>query len=104
MASLDSFKCRKKLTVGRKTYHYYSLKAAEKNGLAGISQLLQGLEAVLLLEADMRHAVQFGVGSGQGQRTLAGIDSEHFAGPAQLGRRQTEAAAEAEQRKNGSAR
>ncbi len=39
MASLDSFKCRKKLTVGSKTYHYFSLKTAEKNGLAGISQL-----------------------------------------------------------------
>ncbi len=36
MTSLDSFKCRKKLTVGSKTYHYFSLKAAEKNGLAGM--------------------------------------------------------------------
>ena len=35
--SLDSFKCRKKLKVGAKTYDYYSLKDAEKNGLAGIS-------------------------------------------------------------------
>ena len=26
MASLDSFKCRKKLTVGGKTYHYFSLQ------------------------------------------------------------------------------
>ena len=39
MASLDSFKCRKKLTVGAKTYHYFSLKTAEKNGLKGISNL-----------------------------------------------------------------
>ena len=30
MASLDSFKSRKKLTVGAKTYEYFSLKAAEK--------------------------------------------------------------------------
>ena len=35
--SLDSFKCRKTLKVGSKTYTYFSLKAAEKNGLAGIS-------------------------------------------------------------------
>ncbi len=34
MTSLDSFKSRKKLVVGAKTYHYFSLKAAEKNGLA----------------------------------------------------------------------
>ena len=47
MASLDSFKCRKKLTVGRKTYHYYSLKAAEKNGLAGISQLPFSMKVLL---------------------------------------------------------
>ena len=35
--SLDSFKCRKTLTVGTKKYVYYSLTAAEKNGLKGIS-------------------------------------------------------------------
>ncbi len=39
MASLDSFKCRKSLTVGAKAYDYFSLKAAEKNGLAGVSSL-----------------------------------------------------------------
>ena len=33
MASLDSFKCRKTLKVGAKTYEYFSLKSAEKNGL-----------------------------------------------------------------------
>ena len=47
MASLDSFKCRKKLTVGAKTYEYFSLKAAEKNGLAGISQLPYSMKIVL---------------------------------------------------------
>jgi aconitate hydratase len=47
MASLDSFKCRKSLTVGTKTYEYYSLKAAEKNGLAGVSQLPFSLKIVL---------------------------------------------------------
>ena len=39
MASLDSYKCRKKLTVGAKTYEIFSLKAAEKNGLEGVSKL-----------------------------------------------------------------
>ncbi|MGO9004987.1 MAG: aconitate hydratase AcnA [Beijerinckiaceae bacterium] len=47
MPSLDSFKCRKKLTVGTKTYHYYSLKAAEKNGLEGISQLPFSMKILL---------------------------------------------------------
>jgi aconitate hydratase len=47
MASLDSFKCRKKLTIGTKTYHYFSLKAAEKNGLAGISQLPFSMKVLL---------------------------------------------------------
>ena len=47
MASLDSFKCRKKLTVGAKTYHYFSLKAAEKNGLEGISQLPYSMKVLL---------------------------------------------------------
>ena len=47
MASLDSFKCRKKLTVGAKTYEYFSLKAAEKNGLDGVSQLPFSMKVVL---------------------------------------------------------
>jgi len=47
MASLDSFKCRKKLTVGSKTYHYYSLKAAEKNGLKGIANLPFSMKVLL---------------------------------------------------------
>jgi len=47
MTSLDSFNCLKKLTVGSKTYHYYSLKAAEKNGLAGISKLPYSMKVLL---------------------------------------------------------
>ena len=47
MASLDSFKCRKTLTVGSKAYEIYSLKAAEKNGLHGVSQLPFSLKIVL---------------------------------------------------------
>ena len=47
MASLDSFKSRKKLTVGAKTYEYFSLKAAEKNGLHGASQLPYSMKIVL---------------------------------------------------------
>ena len=47
MASLDSYKSRKKLTVGAKTYYYYSLKAAEKNGLKGISNLPYSMKVIL---------------------------------------------------------
>jgi aconitate hydratase len=47
MASLDSFKCRKTLTVGAKTYEIYSLKAAERHGLTGVSQLPFSLKIVL---------------------------------------------------------
>ena len=47
MASLDSFKSRKKLNVGGKTYHYFSLKAAEKNGLPGISRLPSSMKVLL---------------------------------------------------------
>jgi aconitate hydratase len=47
MASLDSFKSRKKLNVGAKSYHYFSLKTAEKNGLAGISQLPVSMKILL---------------------------------------------------------
>ncbi|HWG06164.1 MAG TPA: aconitate hydratase AcnA [Beijerinckiaceae bacterium] len=47
MASLDSFKCRKKMTVGAKTYHYFSLKAAESNGLEGVSKLPYSMKILL---------------------------------------------------------
>jgi aconitate hydratase len=47
MSHPDSFKSRKKLKVGEKTYEYFSLKAAEKNGLAGVSQLPFAMKVVL---------------------------------------------------------
>src|SRR6478609_5413384 len=47
MTSLDSFKCRKTLKVGSKTYVYYSLPAAEKNGLKGISKLPYSMKMLL---------------------------------------------------------
>ena len=45
--SLNSFKSRKTLKVGKKTYTYYSLKAAEKNGLKGISNLPFSMKVLL---------------------------------------------------------
>src|ERR1700741_734107 len=47
MASLDSFKCRKTLGVGAKSYHYFSLKAAERHGVEGISALPFSMKIVL---------------------------------------------------------
>ena len=47
MTSLDSFKCRKTLKVGGKTYVYYSLPTAEKNGLKGISRLPYSMKVLL---------------------------------------------------------
>ena len=52
-ASLDSFKCRKTLTVAGQTYVYYSLPEAERNGLAGISRLPYSMK--VLLENLLRH-------------------------------------------------
>ncbi|MGE0522527.1 MAG: aconitate hydratase AcnA [Variibacter sp.] len=53
MTSLDSFKCRKTLQVGSKSYVYYSLPAAESNGLRGISKLPFSMK--VLLENLLRH-------------------------------------------------
>ncbi len=47
MTSLDTFKSRKTLTAGGKTYAYFSLAAAEKNGLKGISKLPYSLKVLL---------------------------------------------------------
>jgi aconitate hydratase len=45
--SLDSFKARKTLKVGDKTYTYFSIPEAEKNGLEGVSKLPYSLKVVL---------------------------------------------------------
>lgn len=45
--SLDSFKCRRTLEAGGKTYVYYSLVEAEKNGLDGISKLPYSMKVLL---------------------------------------------------------
>ncbi len=47
MASLDSFKCRRDITAGGKTYAYFDLKEAEKNGLQGVSKLPYTLKVLL---------------------------------------------------------
>jgi len=53
MASLDSFNCLRPLKVGSKTYAYYSLPEADKNGLKGIARLPFSLK--VLLENMLRH-------------------------------------------------
>src|SRR5438105_951354 len=47
MSSLDSFQSRKTLKVGSKSYVYYSLPAAEKRGLKGISRLPLSMKVLL---------------------------------------------------------
>ena len=51
--ALDSFKCRRKLKLGKRVYDYFSLKEAEKNGLADSSLLPYSLK--VLLENLLRH-------------------------------------------------
>lgn len=45
--SLDSFKCKSTLSAGGKTYTYFSIAEAEKNGLEGVSKLPFSLKVVL---------------------------------------------------------
>ncbi|MDX2308034.1 MAG: aconitate hydratase AcnA [Hyphomicrobium sp.] len=52
-ASLDSYKCRKTLTAAGRTYTYFSLPDAEKNGLEGVSKLPYSMR--VLLENLLRH-------------------------------------------------
>jgi aconitate hydratase A / 2-methylisocitrate dehydratase len=51
--SLDSFKCRRTLKVGKRTYDYFDLKEAEADGLVGIGRLPFSLK--VLLENLLRH-------------------------------------------------
>ena len=45
--SLDSFNCRRTLTVAGADYVYYNLVEAEKNGLTGVSQLPYSMKVLL---------------------------------------------------------
>jgi len=47
MTSLDSFRCCKTLQVGSKTYAFFSLPIAERNGLKGISRLPFSMKVLL---------------------------------------------------------
>ena len=47
MASLDSFKCRRTLDAGGKSYSYFSIPEAEKNGLPGVSRLPFSMKVLL---------------------------------------------------------
>ncbi len=47
MTSLDSFRCCKTLQVGSKTFAYFSLPTAERNGLKGISRLPFSMKVLL---------------------------------------------------------
>ncbi|HMF25663.1 MAG TPA: aconitate hydratase AcnA [Pseudolabrys sp.] len=47
MTSLDSFRCCKILQVGGKSYAYFSLPTAERNGLKGISRLPFSMKVLL---------------------------------------------------------
>jgi len=82
MTSLDSFKCRKKLKVGDKTYHYFSLKIAEKNGLTGISKLPYSMKVLLenllrfedgrtVTKADIEGVVEWLANKGKTEKEIA---------------------------------
>jgi aconitate hydratase len=47
MPSIDSLRTRRTLTVGDKTYAYYSLPAAEEAGLTGVSRLPASMKVLL---------------------------------------------------------
>jgi len=47
MASLNSFNACQTLVVGNRSYQYFSLKAAEENGLRDVSRLPYSLKVVL---------------------------------------------------------
>ena len=82
MASLDSFKAHRTLNVGAKTYSYYSLKEAEKNGLPGIAALPVSMKVLLenllrfedgrsVSKGDIEAIAAFLVNRGKAEREIA---------------------------------
>jgi aconitate hydratase len=74
MASADSLKTRRELTVGDKTYAYYSLRAAEEAGLSGVSRLPISMK--VLLENLLRNEDGQSVGRDDLQALAAWVDNK----------------------------
>ncbi|MDX5394365.1 MAG: aconitate hydratase AcnA [Pseudomonadota bacterium] len=74
MASIDSLKTRRELTVGDKTYVYYSLSAAEDAGLSGISSLPVSMK--VLLENLLRNEDGVSVGEDDLKAVAAWLDNK----------------------------
>ena len=73
MPSLDSLNTRRDLKVGKKTYAYYSLAAAEAAGLAGISRLPVSMK--VLLENLLRNEDGASVGEDDLKALAAWVDN-----------------------------
>src|SRR5260221_5809984 len=74
MPSADSLNTRRDLQVGDKTYSYYSLRAAEEAGLAGISRLPVSMK--VLLENLLRNEDGASVGEDDLRAIAAWIDNK----------------------------
>jgi aconitate hydratase len=74
MPSIDSLQTRKDLTVGEKTYQYYSLAAAEAAGLAGVSRLPVCMK--VLLENLLRNEDGQSVGDKDLKAVAAWLDNK----------------------------
>ncbi len=74
MASIDTLKTRRELTVGDKTYVYYSLTAAEAAGLNGISRLPVSMK--VLLENLLRNEDGVSVGEDDLKAVAAWLDNK----------------------------
>jgi aconitate hydratase len=74
MPSIDSHNTRKELKVGKKTYVYYSLSAAEAAGLKGVSRLPVSMK--VLLENLLRHEDNVSVRDADLKAVAAWIDNK----------------------------
>ena len=73
MASVDSLNTRRDLKVGKQTYAYYSLRAAEEAGLSGISRLPVSMK--VLLENLLRNEDGQSVGADDLRAIAAWLDN-----------------------------
>ena len=74
MPSNDSLNTRRDLSIGGKTYAYYSLAAAEEAGLSGVSRLPMSMK--VLLENLLRNEDNMSVGADDLKAIAAWIDNK----------------------------
>ena len=78
-------RCQGVIKAGAAACEFWGIEDHRAEALARGNELVERLEGVAELEADIGNAVKLGICAGQRQSTFAAIDGKYFAGTAENG-------------------